>query len=286
MNPLVAHIACGHAFFTGSGLMGAALLCRMWTTNQRIHRLRWVLAGIGVLLIAVSSTPIPPWLAIPIVFVSVIALRCQSGEQGRFKLTTLLATSLWIVAITHELLWQQQPALAETVTKNQPPIVILADSITAGLGEGEAITWPALLAKTYPGTIQDLSHVGETVSSATGRVEKTGLPADAIVIVELGGNDLLGSTTHEQFRRDLQRLLERVSGANRTLIMFELPLPPFHHSWGATQREAASKHGVLLIPKRKLMSVLAADNATLDSIHLTQEGHNQMAATITALLNL
>ena len=183
--------------------MSAALLCRMLTANQQIHRLRWLLAGVGVLLIAVSSTPIPPWLAIPIVFVSVFALRSKSSEYSRFKLTTLLATSLWTVAIIHEILWQQQPALANTITKDRPPIVILADSITAGLGEGEAITWPALLAKKYPGAIRDLSHVGETVSSATGRVERTDLPTDAIVILELGGNDLLGATTHEQFRRDL-----------------------------------------------------------------------------------
>ena len=59
--------------------------------------------------------------------------------------------------------------------------------------------------------------------------------------------------------------------------MFELPLPPFYHSYGMTQRRLAKKYEVALIPKRYFLSILAAGDATLDSIHLSQSGHQSMS---------
>ena len=66
--------------------------------------------------------------------------------------------------------------------------------------------------------------------------------------------------------------------------MFELPLPPFYNAFGIIQRRLAKKHGVTLIPKRVLMRVLSGSNATLDSIHLTQHGHEMLAASVWEIL--
>jgi hypothetical protein len=41
---------------------------------------------------------------------------------------------------------------------------------------------------------------------------------------------------------------------------------------------------VALIPKRILLSVIEAADATVDSLHLTQRGHDRMAAVVWALL--
>ncbi len=48
--------------------------------------------------------------------------------------------------------------------------------------------------------------------------------------------------------------------------------------------DAGSRHGVALIPKRILLSVIEAADATVDSLHLTQQGHDRMAAVVWALL--
>ena len=62
--------------------------------------------------------------------------------------------------------------------------------------------------------------------------------------------------------------------------MLELPLPPFYNSFGLIQRKLARKYGVKLVPKRVFLSVLAGGGATLDSIHLSQAGHQQMANVV------
>ena len=66
--------------------------------------------------------------------------------------------------------------------------------------------------------------------------------------------------------------------------MFELPIPPLYERFGRVQRDLASRHGVALIPKRILLSVIEAADATVDSLHLTQQGQDRMTAVVWALL--
>ncbi|MCA8986127.1 MAG: acyl-CoA thioesterase, partial [Planctomycetaceae bacterium] len=92
-------------------------------------------------------------------------------------------------------------------------------------------------------------------------------------------------TTQAQFARDLDNLLQYLSKGDRQLIMFELPLPPFCHSYGRIQRQAAEKYHVALVPKRVLLSIIAGNDSTLDSIHLSQSGHKRMADSVWCLLS-
>lgn len=66
--------------------------------------------------------------------------------------------------------------------------------------------------------------------------------------------------------------------------MFELPLPPFCNEFGRAQRTVAAKHNVILIPKRVFLSVIAGSDSTLDSIHLSQSGHQFMADCVWRLV--
>ncbi len=60
--------------------------------------------------------------------------------------------------------------------------------------------------------------------------------------------------------------------------MFELPLPPFHGGFGKAQRMLAAKYHVLLLPRVWLASVLGAEGATRDGLHLSQKGSEALAS--------
>jgi acyl-CoA thioesterase-1 len=129
--------------------------------------------------------------------------------------------------------------------------------------------------------VTDLSRVGATVASALRQAE--GLPQEGgMVLLEIGGNDLLGSASAAEFARDLERLLARVCGPGRVVLMFELPLPPFSNEFGRAQRRLASQYGVVLVPKRIFLAVLTGEGMTLDSVHLGRQGHERMAETVWA----
>lgn len=125
--------------------------------------------------------------------------------------------------------------------------------------------------------------MGATASSALKSAKSQSIKSQ-LVVVEIGGNDLLGSTTSPQFARDLDALLAHLAAEDRQLIMFELPLPPFYHEYGRIQRSVAAKHNVALVPKRVFLSVLAGSDSTLDTIHLSQSGHQFMADCVWHLI--
>ncbi len=161
---------------------------------------------------------------------------------------------------------------------------VIGDSITAGMGGNDnAETWPRILARTRGLNVQDISHAGETTASALKRTRLQPITAP-VVVVEIGGNDLLGSTTAAQFADDLEALLSHVATRDRQVVMFELPLPPFCHEYGHVQRSIAARHNVILVPKRVLLSILAGGDSTVDTIHLTQAGHQVMADRVWSLI--
>src|SRR4051812_1052045 len=106
-----------------------------------------------------------------------------------------------------------------------PPVFVVGDSISAGMG-GESVTWPRLLVRRQQIVVHDLSLMGATVASA-GR-EQAGHVAEpvALVLAEIGGNDLLGGTAPEDFERGLETLLSRLRSRGWTVVLLELPLPP------------------------------------------------------------
>ncbi|HEV3137772.1 MAG TPA: SGNH/GDSL hydrolase family protein, partial [Pirellulales bacterium] len=156
-----------------------------------------------------------------------------------------------------------------------PRLYLFGDSISAGLND-QTNTWPKRLASSQSVEISDYSLAGATVGQILRRVNDTPL-GDGIVILEIGGNDLLGTTTNEDFAANLEMLLKRVCQPRRQVLMFELPIPPLRNEFGRIQRRLAVQYHVLLIPKRILIAVLAGTGATLDAIHLSPSGHQQMA---------
>jgi acyl-CoA thioesterase-1 len=274
-NWLVGHIVSGHAFFSGVLLVLLAILLQM-RCGSVIKRCTPVTLILGVILIALSSAPLPVWYYALAAIVTITWL-CTSRWGVRYHSTaTAISVLVWMTGVALELPYHFLPRLQAVSERS---ITILGDSVTAGLEEKEAETWPNLLRRAHHVKVQDLSHVGEIAASALKRVRKNQLES-TLVVVEIGGNDLLGFTTAEQFAFDLEELLKYLTAQHCQVAMLELPLPPFYHAYGRAQRTLASRYHVALVPKRVFLKVLAADSATLDSIHLSQAGHQIMAESI------
>jgi acyl-CoA thioesterase-1 len=300
LNWLLYHIVSGQSFFTGVTLIVAAAVVssRTGAVARRVAILAFLVGGVAV---AVSSAAIAYWwyaiaIAVSIAWAVAVCLasRCNAsglrvppdpdarsqGIGGRTfgrwrRWSPWAVVAVWGVAVVLELPYHVIPRMTPAPARS---VAILGDSITAGMGDSDcAERWPAILARTHDLAVQDLSRAGATTATALPRAKREVIDAP-VVILEIGGNDLLGSTSSAQFAADLDALLAEVSSPERQVVLIELPLPPFFHEYGRVQRTLARKHHALLVPKRVLLSVLAADGATVDSIHLTQSGHERMAA--------
>jgi acyl-CoA thioesterase-1 len=280
---LVYHFASGQAYFSGIALIWLAV----WLAWRRAGRWwslgRTVLALTGLIFIAGSATPAPPWFTMLASMISVAWIGFEGTTSDRFRSLRvglrLAVVAVWFLGACLELPFHRMPTVE---VRGNPVVYVIGDSISAGVG-GEPTTWPKLLADRSGLPVVDLSVAGADVSKALKQARKVIEPG-SIVIAEIGGNDVLGSTTPEAFERDLDVLLSRLGGDGRTVLLLELPLPPTYNRFGEVQRRLAGGHHAWLMPKRLLMGVLTSGGATLDSIHLSQAGHARMAERISEIL--
>ncbi|MCA9008164.1 MAG: acyl-CoA thioesterase, partial [Planctomycetaceae bacterium] len=273
------HIVSGQSFFSGVALLFVAALSS--TRTKPIFRRVTVLSFlIGAIAVVVSSTALPYWYYAVAVTVTLIWI--VSGFKKELRRNAAFAMAgIWLIAalfeLPHHITYSLEPAKTRTLT-------VIGDSVTAGVdGDETSETWPRLLARQHQVEVQDISHIGETAASALKRVQSQSIES-SVVVVEIGGNDILGSTTRAEFAQDLDALLVFLESTDRQVIMFELPLPPLYHEFGRIQRTAAAKHNVTLVPKRVFLSVIAGSESTLDSIHLSQSGHQSMADKVWCLV--
>jgi lysophospholipase L1-like esterase len=110
-------------------------------------------------------------------------------------------------------------------------------------------------------------------------------PGDHLVLIEIGGNDLLSGVSSAEFGWNLELILSKLAVPGRTIVMFEVPLLPNAIAYGRVQRRLASKYGVWLVPKHYFVEVIGGANATLDGLHLSQNGARQMALLVAKVLS-
>ena len=275
MNWLVYHVVSGHAFFTGIVLLigssAASLQSRPWIV-------RLALPGmiIGGIAIVASSTPVPLWLSI--IWLLALAAWCIARFRKKYRRETAFCViAVAVIAacceFPHDITPTLRPAPERTLT-------VIGDSITAGTGgDDQSETWPNIVRRLHGIEVLGISHMGDTAARALKRAKEHHIDS-SVVVIEIGGNDILGTTTPEKFAHDLDALLGHLAAPDRQVVIFELPTPPFYHAYGQIQRHAAARYGVAMIPKRVFVQVISGSSSTLDSIHLSQSGHQLMAESV------
>jgi len=279
MNWVVIQIASGRVFFVAVALLVAAGGLRSSAAPRLRRGATWCFL-LGVIGLSVSAAPLPIW-AYAVILLSIVV----GWWASRFGANAATATATSALALLgvglHEARYQVMPVLAAVRDRQ---IAVIGDSITAGHGESDLTRkWPAILRDRHGVAVQDLSKAAATAATAAQGLEQESIAAP-IVIVEIGGNDFLGGGSVAAFEAGLDALLKAVCQPGRQVAMFELPIPPLYEGFGRVQRDLASRHGVALIPKRILLSVIEAADATVDSLHLTQQGHDEMADVVWTLL--
>lgn len=286
MSWVIFFFGSGLAFFAGIALVLGALAAFSLTKKRWLHSLALLGALTGLILIALSATPLPYAYyslagVVTLTWLVLEELKPDRAPRARTWLRRMVAV-VWLAGVAVELPHQLSPVLE---TNGGERLFIIGDSVAAGLGTRNEETWPLILAKKYGIEVHDFSHVGATAGSALKQANRLP-PAGGVVLLEIGGNDVLGSTSAAKFEEDLDRLLERVQAPDRQVLMFELPLPPFQNDYGHSQRRLAGQYGVRMIPRRIFAAVLTAGGATLDSVHLSSRGHERMAQAVATLLGV
>jgi acyl-CoA thioesterase-1 len=184
------------------------------------------------------------------------------------------------------------PTTAAVASK--PRIVVLGDSLTAGLGLPAGAAYPALLQQrlSEEGLDYEVVNAGVSGDTSAGGLSRLdwALAGDVrILIVALGGNDGLRGLPPDQLSRNLSQIIERARAKGITVVLAGMEAPPnfgrdyivaFHKVYPALAR----KYGVAFVP---FLLEGVAGSETLnqsDGIHPTEEGARIVADNIWAVL--
>ncbi len=282
---LIWFCAAGYSFFPGIALLVLTVVFSAFCKKIYQRVIIYPLAAVAVFFIYLSATPLPSWFYVVwtisiLVWLFCVALRVSPTQK--FSISIYIAViCLSIIALLTELPHHLMPSLAKEKFEK---LYIIGDSLSAGVGGKNEKTWPEIFHDEYGINIIDLSEPGATVASAVGQANQV-KSEKALVLLEIGGNDLFASTQSFQFEQNLRQILNAVSSPKHTIVMLELPLQPKHIEYGRIQRRLAKQFNVILIPRRFLVSVLSAKGATAgDLIHLEPLGQELMAEKLFSLI--
>ena len=157
-------------------------------------------------------------------------------------------------------------------------IVCFGDSLTAGVGRGAGATYPEHLARLLGVPVVNAGVPGDTASQALRRLD--GVLADDpwLVVVELGGNDILRRVPLETTEAALATVVERLLEARVVPLLIEVR-GPFGGRHGRLFDRLESRYGVPVLSD-VLPDLLVDRRYKSDAIHLNAAGYERLAEAV------
>ena len=163
-------------------------------------------------------------------------------------------------------------------------IVAFGDSLTYGTGAAENESYPAVLAQLIQRNVVRAGVPGETTVGGLARLE--GVIAEhrpALVIVCLGGNDMLRKLDEAQTRSNLREIIRTIKGRGIAVALVGVPKPALITSAPAFYAELAQEFD-LPYEGKVVTDVLYRAEFKADPIHPNAKGYRRIAEAIAELL--
>jgi acyl-CoA thioesterase-1 len=168
-----------------------------------------------------------------------------------------------------------------------PKIVVLGDSLTAGLGLESDQSYPSLLQRRLAerGYQYQVINAGVSGDTSAGGLRRLDWSLDGnvrILVVALGGNDGLRGLAPSDMQHNLAEIIERASARGITVVLAGMEAPPnngvdYTGQFRGVYAELAKTHKVRFIPF--LLQGVAGDGALNqgDGIHPNARGAQLVA---------
>jgi acyl-CoA thioesterase I len=165
-------------------------------------------------------------------------------------------------------------------------VLALGDSLTFGTGATPETSYPSVLAGLSGWQLLNAGVPGDTSAQALER-----LPAllqehkPALVLVSIGGNDLLRRLPEADTRANLQRICQLTQASGAQVLVLAVPRPSLAAAFTGSLSDHplyAEVSAVLKLPLHAngWATVLADESLRSDAIHANARGYAQMARSV------
>lgn len=163
-------------------------------------------------------------------------------------------------------------------------IVAFGDSLTFGTGANESESYPAALAQLIGRKVVRAGVPGEVTEGGLQR-----LPAvieehrPALMIVCLGGNDMLRRVNEAQTKANLREIIRTIRASGISVVLVGVPKPALITGTAEFYAEIAKEFNIPYEGK-VVSDVLHQRELKSDTIHPNAMGYRRMAEAIAELL--
>lgn len=174
-------------------------------------------------------------------------------------------------------------------TGEEPLVVFLGDSLTAGLGLEKDAAYPArvesaLETEGLPVRVLNAGVSGDTTAGGLARLDWILKQQPDVLVVGLGGNDGLRGLPLEQTEKNLKEILSRGRQSGAQVLLLGMQIPPNYGEYADRFAEmyprVARDAEVPLVPFLLEGVGGVAELNQGDGIHPTAEGQEVMAKTV------
>ena len=163
-------------------------------------------------------------------------------------------------------------------------IVAFGDSLTYGTGAAETESYPAVLGQLIGRRVVGAGVPGEITAQGLARLPQViEEHRPALMIVCLGGNDLLRRIEDAQVRRNLREIIRTIKARGIAVVLVGVPKPALITSAAAFYGELAQEFDIPYEGK-VVTDVLYRLEFKADPIHPNAKGYRRIAEAIAELL--
>lgn len=200
----------------------------------------------------------------------------RNGSLRQFIL--LIAAIILIAACSSKAKEQTLPAGSQ--------VLALGDSLTEGAGVTREQAWPDLLARKTGWVVANGGVNGDTSEAALRRLPNLLEQYNPVlVLVALGGNDMLRHIPQQQTIANLEQILTRIKAHGAKPVLLATPNPSLmgavfqHLSAPDFYRKVAEKQQVPLI-EGAIADVISDPKLKGDPLHPNAAGHSLLSEKI------
>jgi lysophospholipase L1-like esterase len=163
-------------------------------------------------------------------------------------------------------------------------IVAFGDSLTYGTGAAESESYPVVLAQLIGRRVVRAGVPGEVTAQGLVRLPQViEEHQPALVIVCLGGNDMLRKLDEAQIRSNLRQIIRTLRDRGIAVVLVGVPKPALLTSAAAFYSELAKEYRIPYEGKI-LNHIMHQLDLRSDAIHPNAKGYRRMAEAIAELL--
>lgn len=161
------------------------------------------------------------------------------------------------------------------------PILAFGDSLTAGRGASAGGTYTDHLSLQLGEQLLVEGRSGDTSEQALGRLDQAVATRPSLVVVTLGGNDVMRKVPRSRTRAALQRIFTRFQEGGAMVAYTALEPPFVEPGWVEEIHGLCRELGVIYIPD-VLADVWLDPSAKADPVHPNEKGYLAMAGRVAA----